>query len=114
MLEQLFPKYHQRYVASPFCDQLELFAQWLTDTGYRHDLAQDHVRRLRQVLELAGEPLAQMVNGVDLDRVFAVAPGGASFAATRRAFARCLADQGRWRPETDVRPHAQEIGRAHV
>ena len=25
------------------------------------------------------------------------------------AFARCLADQGRWRPETDVRPHAQVL-----
>ena len=28
------------------------------------------------------------------------------FAATRRAFARCLAALGRWRPDTDVRPHA--------
>lgn len=109
MLEQLFPKYHRRYVASPFCDQFELFAGWLADTGYRHDVVQDHVRRLRQVLELGDEPLASMLDRADLDRVFAAAPGGALFAATRRAFARCLSDQGRWRPDTDVRPHAQVL-----
>lgn len=110
MLEQLFPKYHQRYVASPFGEQLELFAGWLANTGYRHDVVQHHVRRLRQVLELDREPLASMPDRADLDEVFAGAPGGVVFAATRRAFARCLAELGRWRPETDVRPHAQVLG----
>lgn len=109
MLEQLFPKYHRRYVASPFCDQLELFAGWLANTGYRHDVIQDHVRRLRQVLELWSAPLASMLDHSDLDQIFAAAPGGVLFAATRRAFARCLADQCRWRPEIDVRPHAQVL-----
>ncbi|SCC91765.1 Integrase/recombinase [Thiomonas sp. X19] len=109
MLEQIFPKYHRRYVASPFGDELELFAGWLADTGYRHDVVQCHVRRLRQILELGDEPLASMLARADLDRVFATAPGGVLFAATRRAFARCLADQGRWRPETDARPHAQVL-----
>ncbi|SEA90841.1 tyrosine-type recombinase/integrase [Acidovorax soli] len=107
MLEQLFPKYHQRYVASPFGDQLELFARWLVDTGYSRDVVQDHVRRLRQVLELGDEPFASMLGSADLDQLFAAAPGGILFAATRRAFARCLADQGRWQSEPDVRPHAK-------
>lgn len=109
MLEQLFPKYHKRYVASPFGDQLDLFAGWLADAGYRHDVVQDHVRRLRQVLELGNEPLAATLDRADLDQVFAAAPVGVLFAATRRAFARCLANQGRWRPDTDVRPHAQVL-----
>ena len=109
MLEQLFPKYHHRYVASPFGEQLELFAGWLADTGYRHDVVQGHVRRLRQVLELGDEPLASMLDRTDLDQVFAAAPGGALFGATRRAFARCLADQGRWRPDIDARQHAQVL-----
>ena len=109
MLEQLFPKYHRRYVASLFGDQFELFAGWLADSGYRQDVIQGHVRRLRQVLELGDEPLASMLDRADLDQVFAAAPGGVLFAATRRAFARCLAAQGRWRPEPDVRPHAQVL-----
>ena len=50
-----------------------------------------------------------MLDRADLDQVFAAAPGGVLFAATRRAFARCLIDQGRWRPETDARPHAQVL-----
>lgn len=116
MLEQLFPKYHQRNVASPFGDQLELFAGWLTDTGYRHDVVQDHVRRLRQVLELGDGPLASMLDRADLDQVFAAAPSGIPFAATRGAFARCLADLGWWQPDTDFRPHAQilEAYRDHL
>ena len=109
MLEQLFPKYHQRYVASPFGDQLELFARGLTDAGYRHDVVQHHVCRLRQVLELGDEPLAPVLSRADLDQLFAAGRGGVLFAATRRAFARCLADLGRWWPDTDVRPHAQVL-----
>lgn len=109
MLEQLFPKYHQRYVASPFGDQLEFFARWLADAGYGNDVAQHHVCRLRQVLELGGNPLSPMLGRTDLDQIFAAGPGGVSFAATRRAFARCLADQGRWRPDADVRPHASVL-----
>src|SRR4051812_5982651 len=109
MLEQLFPKYHQRYVASPFGDQLELFARWLVDTSYRHDVVQHHVCRLRQALELGDEPLAPTLGGADLDQIFAAAPGGVLFAATRRAFARCLAAQGRWQPDADVRPHARVL-----
>jgi integrase/recombinase XerD len=107
MLEQLFPKYHQRYVASPFGAQLELFARWLADTGYGHDIAQHHVCKLRQVLELGGEPLAPILSRADLDPLFAAAPSGVLLCATRRAFERCLADLGRWRPDTDIRPHGQ-------
>jgi site-specific recombinase XerD len=111
MLEQLFPKYHRRYEASPFGEQLELFARWLVDTGYRHDVAHDHVRRLRQVLELANQPLilASPVSRRDLDQLFAGSPEGALFAATRRAFARCLADNGQWHPDADTRAHADVL-----
>lgn len=109
MLEQLFPKYHQRYEASPFAEQLDRFARWLVDTGYGHDLAQDHVRRLRQVLELADRPLTSMLGRADLDRLFGASPAGALFAATRRAFARCLVDHGQWLLDADVRPHAHVL-----
>lgn len=108
MLEQLFPKHHRRYEALPFSEHLELFARWLVDTGYRHDVAHRHVRRLRQVLELANRPLplASPLRRVDLDRLFGASREGALFAATRRAFSRCLVDHGQWRPDADVRPHA--------
>ncbi|MCL4746232.1 MAG: hypothetical protein KJZ83_12580, partial [Burkholderiaceae bacterium] len=109
MLEQVFPKYHRRYEASPFGEQLELFARWLVDTGYRHDVARGHVRRLRQVLELADRPLASTLGRVDLDQLFVASPEGAPFAATRRAFSRCLADRGQWRPDADTRRHAHVL-----
>jgi integrase/recombinase XerD len=111
MFEQLFPKYHQRYEASPFSEQLELFARWLVDIGYRCDVAKGHVRRLRQVLELANGPLTLNVpvSRVDMDRLFAASPEGVRFAATRRAFSRCLADRGQWHPDADTRPHADVL-----
>jgi len=111
MLEQLFPKYHGRYEASLFREQLERFARWLVDTGYRHDVAHGHVRRLRQVLELADRPLslAASVSRADLDQLFAASPEGALFAATRRAFHRCLADHGRWQPDADARTHSHVL-----
>lgn len=110
MLEQLFPKYHRHFEASPFGEQLELFARWLVHAGYGDDVAHGHVRRLRQVLELADGPQASTLGRADLDQLFATSPGGALFAATRRAFSRCLADHGQWRPDADVRPHAQVLG----
>lgn len=109
MLEQLFPKLHRRYEASPYGEQLEQFAGWLVDRGYGRDPAHDHVRRLRQVLELGNRPLASTLGRVDLDQLFARAPEGALFAATRRAFSRCLADRGRWQPDAEVRPHADVL-----
>ena len=110
MLEQLFPKSHRHFEASPFGEQLELFARWLVHAGYGHDVAHGHVRRLRQVLELADGPQASPLGRADLDQLFATSPGGTLFAATRRVFSRCLADHGQWRPDADVRPHAQVLG----
>jgi hypothetical protein len=57
MFEQLFPRFYQRYEAFPFRELLAQFAQWLIDTGYGPDRTREHVRRLRQSLELAGLPL---------------------------------------------------------
>lgn len=109
MFEQLFPKFHLRYEASPFHEQLERFARWLIDTGYGRDPAHCHVRRLRQVLELAGRPLAATLSRTDLEQLFATLPQSALFAGTRRAFSRCLADHGQWQPDPDVRPHADVL-----
>ena len=105
LLDQLFPKFHQRYEASPYWQQLERFARWLLDKGYGHGPAHGHVRRLKQALELAARPLVCPVSHADLVRLFNAAPEGALFAATRRAFSRCLADHGQWRVDADTRPH---------
>ena len=51
MLEQLFPKYHRRYAASPHAKELRAFAHWLDEVGYGRDPAHDHVRRLREALD---------------------------------------------------------------
>ncbi len=109
MFKQLFPKFHQRYESSPFREWLEQFARWLIDTGYRHDRTHDHVRRLRQVLGLADRPLGATVCHTDLERIFATSPQNVLFAATRRAFSRCLADHGQWQPDADVRLHAEVL-----
>ena len=52
MFEQLFPRFHQRYEAFPFRELLAQFAQWLIDTGYGPDRTREHVRRLRQALDV--------------------------------------------------------------
>lgn len=106
MFEQLFPKFHQRYEASPFRELLEQFAQWLIDAGYGQDRTREHVRRLRQSLELAGFPLAAMFCPSDLEQIFVTSLRNAHFAATRSALIRFLADHSQWQPDVDVRLHA--------
>lgn len=51
MLEQLFPKYHRRYTASPHAKELRAFARWLDEVGYGRDPAHDHFRRVREALD---------------------------------------------------------------
>lgn len=106
MFEQLFPKFHQRYESSPFRDLLEQFAQSLIDAGYGQDRTREHVRRLRQSLELAGLPLPATFCPSDLEHIFATSPQNAHFAATRGALLRFLEDHGHWQPDVDIRLHA--------
>lgn len=109
MLEQLFPKFHRRYEASPFHERLEQFARWLIETGYGHDSAHCHVRRLKQILDRADQPLAATLSRADLEQLFATLPQNARLAGTRRAFSRCLADHGHWRSDPDVRLYADVL-----
>lgn len=106
MFEQLFPRFHQRYETSPFRELLAQFAQWLIDTGYGPDRTREHVRRLRQSLELAGLPLVAMFCSADLEQIFATSPQNAHFAATRGALLRFLEDHGHWQPDVEARLHA--------
>ncbi len=90
MLDELFPKYHRRYAASPFGSQLELFAKWLASKGYGHIPAHNHVRRLKQGLEASSAPFPATLERCDLERPFAARADATLFRATRRAFERCL------------------------
>lgn|GEM_PF-2207091 len=106
MFEQLFPRFHQRYEAFLFRDLLARFTQWLIDTEYGQDRTREHVRRLRQALELAGLPLVAIFCSADLEQLFARSPRNAHFAATRGALTRFLTDHGQWQSDVDVRLHA--------
>ncbi|PZP94606.1 MAG: integrase [Variovorax paradoxus] len=109
MLEQLFPKYHRRYAASPHVNELRAFARWLTEIGYGRDPAHDHVRRLREALDLRGRRLEARIDRTGVDDLFARLPDIAPYSATRRAFVRCLDAHGRLVAEPDRRLHAATL-----
>lgn len=107
MLDRLFSRFHQRYAASPFSVQLRLFSEWLVSKGYGRDAAQDHVRRLKQVLEWAGWPPESTAFAPEaLEQLFAVERDPVMFRATRNAFGRCLAEHGLLHIEPDGCPWA--------
>jgi integrase/recombinase XerD len=102
MLTSLFPKYHRRYLESPVADWLAGFAEWLVSTGYAHDPAHDHVRRLKQVLEARGSVSPDAVFSIaELTMMFAASRQQPLFSGTRRAFERFLAARGRLIVEPD-------------
>lgn len=109
MLDELFPKYHRRYAASPFGPQLERFAQWLASKGYGHIPARNHVRRLKQVLEASSARLPAAFERGDLERLFAAHADAELFRATRRAFERCLADHGLLHHVAAAGPYARVL-----
>ena len=55
MLRTLFPTNHRRYQDSCCAGELEDFGAWLTASGYSCENICGHLRRLRSVLERAGE-----------------------------------------------------------
>jgi len=111
MLEQLFPKYHRRYAASPHAKELRAFAHWLDEVGYGRDPAHDHVRRLREALDHKGSGLHAHIDRAGLDDLFAPLPDVALYRATRRAFGRYLEARGRLLTQPDWRPHAATLVR---
>lgn len=109
MLEQLFPKYHRRYAASPHAKELRAFAGWLDEVGYGRDPAHDHVRRLREALDHGGGRLQARIDRAGVDSLFAPLPDAALYRATCRAFGRYLEARGRLLAEPDRRPHAAAL-----
>ena len=109
MLEELFPKYHRRYAASPHAKELRAFARWLNEVGYGHDPARDHVRRLREALECTGRRLQTHISRADVMGLFAPLPDVVMYRATRRAFGHYLESRGRLLTEPDLRPHASTL-----
>lgn len=106
MLEQLFPKYHRRYAASPYAKELRAFAHWLNETGYGRDPACGHVRRLQEALAQRGSRLPAHIDHAGVDSLFTPLPDGALYRATRRAFGRYLEGLGRLPAQPDRRSHA--------
>jgi len=109
MLEQLFPKYHRRYAASPHAKELRAFAHWLDEVGYGRDPAHDHVRRLREALDHKGSEFPADIDRAGLDDLFAPLPDVALYRATRQTFGRYLDARGRLLAQPDRRPHATTL-----
>jgi integrase/recombinase XerD len=109
MLEQLFPKYHHRYTESQHSKELRAFAHWLVEVGYGRDLAQDHLRRLREALDRRERQLDVRIDRAGVVELFEPLPDVALYRATRRAFCRYLEARDRLLPEPDRRPHAATL-----
>jgi integrase/recombinase XerD len=109
MFEQLFPRSHRRYSASPYAKELSGFAHWLDEVGYGHDPAHDHVRRLREVLDSADRRLHWCIGRTEIAELFARRPDTVLNRATQRAFRRYLQARGRLLAEPDRRPHSATL-----
>lgn len=96
MLNKLFPKNHHRYLDSPVADWLGDFSTWLFISGYKGKLAQRHVYRLKQVLEISDptQITTKFTKG-SLHELFAVTLAKKPYLiATQRLFERFLISRG--------------------
>ena len=89
MLNQLFaPRWLHHYSESPVTDWLSNFASWLILSGYTRRPAQQHVRRLKKILECSTSraPTAKFYTA-ELQAMFgAPAQQQSSYRSTQRAF----------------------------
>ena len=114
MLRTLFPTNHRRYQDSCCAGELEDFGAWLTASGYSCENICGHLRRLRSVLERAGEAGAgTRYSDRRLEELFWLrdAPPGraVNYRATRRAYQRFLLSRGRLDTEPVGGPHERLI-----
>ena len=114
MLRSLFPKHHRRYEESCCVRELNDFGAWLTASGYSRENVCGHLRRLRNVLERAGEAVAgTCYSDRRLGELFWLqdAPPGSAvnYLATRRAYRRFLVSRGRWDAEPVDGPHERSV-----
>lgn len=114
MLRTLFPKHHRRYEESCCARELDDFGAWLTTSGYSRENICGHLRRLRSVLERAGEAGAG-TSYADrrLGELFwlrdAPPATAVNYRATRRAYRRFLVSHGRFDAEPVGGPHERLV-----
>ena len=114
MLRTLFPKHHRRYEESCCARELDDFGAWLTTNGYSRENICGHLRRLRNVLEHAGEAGAG-TSYADrrLGELFwlrdAPPATAVNYRATRRAYRRFLVSQERFDAEPVGGPHERLV-----
>ena len=114
MLRTLFPKNHRRYEESCCARELDAFGAWLTASGYSRENICGHLRRLRSVLERAGEAGAgTCYSDRRLGELFSLphAPPAraVNYRATRRAYQRFLVSRGRLDAEPVDGPHERLV-----
>jgi integrase/recombinase XerD len=102
-----FPRYFRRLQDSPFRQDIEDFASWLIETGYRSKIFQ-YVSRLDRTLRSMPEAAPHAVYTVaQLQLAFGrndTSPGTViAFRSTQRCFQRFLSSRGRLRPEATHR-----------
>ena len=110
MLRTIFPKHHRRYEESCCARELDDFGAWLTASGYSRENICGHLRRLRSVLERAGEAEAgTCYSDCRFGELFWLrdAPPwrAVNHLATRRAYRRFLLSRGRLDAEPVDGPH---------
>lgn len=109
MLNQLFaPRWLHYYSESPVTNWLGRFASWLILSGYTRRPAQQHVRRLRKVLESSTPraPTAKF-STVELQAMFdAPAKQQSFYRSTQRAFQQFLVAQDQLITEPPIHQHA--------
>ncbi len=106
ILQRLFVRLHARYTRSPYVEDLDGFARWLSEHEYPARHAQRLVCWTKRTLEASGRPPGCHWTLAELERAFRRRRPRRSYQAARCRFGDFLQSTGRLRSVRDTSPHA--------
>jgi integrase/recombinase XerD len=106
ILQRLFVRLHARYTRSPYVEDLEGFARWLSEQEYPARHAQRLVCWIMRALEASRRPPGWHWTVTELERAFRYRRPRRGYQAARCRFEDFLRSNGRLRAVRDTSPHA--------
>lgn len=106
ILQRLFVRLHGRYTRSPYVEDLDGFARWLSEREYPARHAQRLVCWTKRALEASGRPPGSHWTLGELERAFCRRRPRRGYRAARCRFGDFLRSTSRLRSVRDTSPHA--------
>ena len=106
ILQRLFVRVHARYTRSPYVEDLDGFAHWLSEHEYPARHAQSLVGWTKRALEASGRPPGCRWTFAELERAFRRRRPRRAYQSAWRRFGDFLQSTGRLTSVRDTGPHA--------